>query len=341
MSQPGRKAGNATATIFHPFETGLLAWPAGGARAIVHDPPAGFRAPEGFPIAMRLIQPFRPDFLKLEGAGFAVAPIAEGDGYDLAFVFAGRHRGRNEANIADAWERLRPGGTLLVSGGATDGIDSLRKRVARSSATVEHLSKHHAVVFWLSRGGNAPERIVEPAGGSLVESRFRTAPGMFSHDRVDAGSRLLAENLPRDLSGRVADFGAGWGYLAVAALEHCPGISAIDLFEADWNALEAARKNLSAAHAPAQFHWIDLVSETVERAFDAVIMNPPFHAGRAAEPELGAALVRASARALKPGGRLFLVANRGLPYEKALAESFASHTEILRDGGFKLLSARR
>ena len=37
---------------------------------------------------------------------------------------------------------------------------------------------------------------------------------MFSHGRIDPGSRLLAEALPADLSGKVADFCAGWGYLS-------------------------------------------------------------------------------------------------------------------------------
>ncbi len=43
----------------------------------------------------------------------------------------------------------------------------------------------------------------------------------------------------------------------------------------------------------------------------------------------------------KPGGRLFLVANRGLPYEKTLAGLFAAHGEFGRDAAYKLLWGRR
>ena len=56
----------------------------------------------------------------------------------------------------------------------------------------------------------------------LVDGRFRTAPGMFSHDRIDAGSRLLAECLPETAKGAAADFGAGWGYLVGACLRKGP-----------------------------------------------------------------------------------------------------------------------
>jgi 16S rRNA (guanine1207-N2)-methyltransferase len=68
-------------------------------------------------------------------------------------------------------------------------------------------------------------------------------------------------------------------------------------------------------------------------------MNPPFHAGRAADPGLGRAMIEAAARALSPQGQLWLVANRHLPYEAALAELFRQVEEIGGDGGFKLLRA--
>ena len=38
-------------------------------------------------------------------------------------------------------------------------------------------------------------------------------PACSRIDRIDAGSKLLADNLPADLRGNVADFCAGWGYL--------------------------------------------------------------------------------------------------------------------------------
>ena len=75
------------------------------------------------------------------------------------------------------------------------------------------------------------------------------------------------------------------------------------------------------------FFWIDLLSEPVERRYDAIVMNPPFHRSRAAEPEIGAGMIRAAAKALKPGGRLFMVANRQLPYEPILSAAFSSHAE--------------
>lgn len=333
-------------TLFHPFEAGLIDGPRENARVLVVDAPAGFRAPADWRAEITLVQDLRPAFLALEREGQAVSPQLEGDRYDMALVLAGRHRGRNELWIAEALERLRPGGLLVVAGGKTEGAASLRKRLDALGELDGHASKHHGVAFWLRRGDGpaAVASALRAANPELVlDGGFRTAPGMFSHDRVDAGSLLLADSLPADLKGAAADFGAGWGFLSVRLARSRPGIASIDLFEASFSACEAARANM-AALAPAtaaNAFWRDLLAEPVERRYDVVVMNPPFHQGRAAEPSIGEGMIRAASKALKPGGRLFLVANRGLPYEAALQAAFARHGEICRDQRFKVLWAVR
>ena len=78
------------------------------------------------------------------------------------------------------------------------------------------------------------------------------------------------------------------------------GVVKIDLIDAEHRAIEAARANV--AEARAAFHWLDLTQEATPATYDAVICNPPFHAGRAAEPGLGQTVIAAAARSLRPGG---------------------------------------
>jgi 16S rRNA (guanine1207-N2)-methyltransferase len=175
-----------------------------------------------------------------------------------------------------------------------------------------------------------------------VDGRFHTAPGMFSHDRVDGGSRLLAENLPTDLAGRVADFCAGWGFLAHEVAARFPRVASLHLYEADFASLEAAKTNLAdRPNASVTFHWLDLTTEPVGERFNAIVMNPPFHTGRGAEPSLGQKMIEVAAKALVPKGRLLLVANTGLPYERTIAVNFAAQKEIARRDGFKVIEALR
>ncbi|MBN9550907.1 MAG: class I SAM-dependent methyltransferase [Alphaproteobacteria bacterium] len=328
-------------TLFYPFEAEALPLPGKDARVLFLGAEPGFRLPAGFDAALHLVQGFRPHFRALQASGYDVAPRAEGQGYDMALVLAGRHRGQNELRIAEAIERVAAGAPVVVAGSKDDGVDSLRKRINALTPLEGHLPKHHGVAFWFRRtGAEAAATLRAGNPGLIVEGCFKTAPGMFSFDRVDAGSKLLASSLPDDLKGNVADFCAGWGYLAAEVARRSRGLTAIDLHEADFEALEAARLNVHGAVEPG-FFWIDLLTETVERRYDAIVMNPPFHSGRAAEPGIGAGMIRAASKALKPGGRLFMVANRQLPYEAVLASAFASHAEIARDGMFKVFSARR
>ncbi|TPI60881.1 class I SAM-dependent methyltransferase [Mesorhizobium sp. B3-1-3] len=329
-------------TLFYPFEAEALPLPRKDARVLFLGAEPGFRLPAGFEAALHLVQGFRPHFRTLQASGYAVTPRAEGTGFELALVLAGRHRGQNELRIADAIERTVPGGLIAVAGGKEDGIDSLRKRINALASLEGHLPKHHGVAFWFRRTGTEAAATLRAGNPDLVvDGGFKTAPGMFSFDRVDAGSKLLAAHLPGDLKGNVADFCAGWGYLAAEVTERSPGIFGLDLYEADFEALEAARLNVHAAAVEPRFFWTDLLTETVERRYDAIVMNPPFHSGRAAESGIGAGMIRAASKALRPGGRLFMVANRQLPYEQVLSAAFASHAEIARDGMFKVFSARR
>ncbi|TPN89545.1 class I SAM-dependent methyltransferase [Mesorhizobium sp. CU2] len=328
-------------TLFYPFEAEALPLPRQDARVLFLGAEPGFRLPGGFDAALHCVQGFRPHFRALQASGHAVMPRVEGSGFDITLVLAGRHRGQNELRIAEAIERVAPGGLIVVAGGKEDGIDSLRKRIDALAPLGGRLPKHHGLAFWLrptTSDAAAALRAANP--GLVVEGRFRTAPGMFSFDRIDAGSKLLVANLPGDLKGNVADFCAGWGYLAAEVAERSSGLTGLDLYEADFEALEAAKANVRAAVEP-RFFWTDLLTEAVERRYDAIVMNPPFHSGRATEPEIGVGMIRTASKALKPGGRLFMVANRQLPYEQVLSAVLASHAEIARDGMFKVFSARR
>lgn len=331
-------------TLFHPFDAGDLPLPGAGARAVLLGAEPDLRLPDGFQADLSLVQGFRPSFRALQASGRHVAPRADGTDYDMGLVLCGRHRGQNELRVAEAIDRVAAGGLIVVAGSKDEGIGSLRKRIAGLVELGGQSPKYHGLAFWFRRPQQATGivsalRLANAA--SAVEGRFQTAPGMFSHDRVDTGSRLLAATLPADLSGAVADFCAGWGYLAAEVAGRFPLVEALDLYEADFESLEASRRNLADARLNVRFFWQDLQAEPVADRYDAIVMNPPFHRGRAAEPGIGQQLIRVAAKALKKSGRLVLVANRPLPYEETLQAEFAEWRELARDAGFKVLAARR
>jgi len=252
-----------------------------------------------------------------------------------------RSRPESLGNVALGLGLLAPGGRLVVTGAKADGIDGVAKAVGGALPIAGSFAKAHGRVLWLDRPERLPEAVeawARAAAPAPNAEGFVTAPGMFSPEHADPGSRWLAEALGGRLAGRVADLGAGWGWLARAALERNPEIAELDLHEAELMALDAARANVPDPRA--RFHWSDVTRlGKAAGPCDAVIMNPPFHQGRAAEPDLGVSFIAAAARMLKPQGRLTLVANRQMPYEGALEAAFRRWAKLGEEGGYKLLEA--
>ena len=290
------------------------------------------------------LRPVHDDLAETYGArGMHVTVEATGPA-SMAVVNLTRTRAENQGNVARALALLSPGGTLAVNGAKSDGVDSLARQLSAILPVAGAFVKAHGRVVWLTRPeGALPDTLKRWAEGYALRPNaagFVSAPGMFSPEGVDPGSARLAQALDDRIAGRVADFGAGWGWLARQALAAGPRIAQLDLFEAEARALDAARANV--ADPRAGFHWTDVTTLGAGvPGYDTVITNPPFHAGRAAEPDLGTAFIAAAARVLKPSGQLLMVANRQLPYEAALKAGFRHWERLSEDGRYKVMRATR
>ena len=286
--------------------------------------------PEAGPV--HAIQGFKPDHDALAAQGFdtGVAPRGE---YAAAVVFLPRSKTEARALVAQASSLVPRGAPVLIDGAKTDGVDSVLRECRRRSEVGAVVSKAHGKAFRLAAPGDFGDW--EPP---RPEGAWATTPGAFSEGGPDRGSELLADALPERLPRRVADLGAGWGYLSARALER-QGVEAIHLVEAEHAALEAARRNVTDPRA--FFHWADVTTYAPGERFELVLSNPPFHRGREADPSLGRAFVAAAARILTPRGTFLCVANRHLPYERTLSEVFAEHREIAGNAAYKVISAER
>lgn len=331
-------------TLFHPFASGSLPLADSDERYIFLGAEAGYALPDGFAAKIVPVQGLRPQFRQLDAARLEPIPVAEGEDFDGALILCGKHRGENENRVAVALQRVKPSGLIIIAGGKEDGIHSMRKLMDKLGVDAQSMPKYHGVAIWFQRPADASAQIAKLASPPvMVDNKFEAAAGMFSHAHVDPGSELLAGRLPADFDGNAADFGAGWGYLSVMLAEQAPRVNRIDLFEANFEALEYAKKNM-ARNCPTlntRFFWQDLAKEPPKEKYDMVIMNPPFHEGHEAEPELGQILIKTAADALRGGGRLLLVANRGLPYEPVLAAHFKEYGETCRNSRYKVLWAKK
>ncbi len=278
-------------------------------------------------------QSFFPDHARLEARGISVSPFLQRQ-VDHAVIQAHRSKAASFNLIAQTLEHTSPGALISVDGDKTDGIESILKELKRRFGGVESYSKAHGKLVWFKHPDVMPDISDWIDVTYLYPNGWVTRAGVFSADGPDQGSKALASALPV-LTGKVADLGAGWGYLSGEALKS-ETITELHGFEADFHATECAKHNVRDARA--QFHWSDVLS-LEENGFDVVISNPPFHTTRKPDTTLGSAFIHKAADMLKPKGALWMVANRNLPYEATLAARFRRFDVISQSGGFKVISA--
>lgn len=281
-----------------------------------------------------IIQGFKPDHDALSTRGFQVAVAASGP-YAVSVVKLTRSKVKTRNMLAEAVAKT-PGGLIIVDGMKTDGADGFYKECRKRLKVSEAFSKAHGKLFWFTA-----EPVFDDwaaAGPTQLPGGFETVPGVFSAEKIDRGSKALIEALPDKLPKRLADLGAGWGYLSRHILMR-EKIRELHLIEADFAALECARKNVIDERA--HFHWADVNRFTPAQPFDGIITNPPFHTTRKADPDIGRAFITAAAGMLTPSGQMYLVANRHLPYERTLADTFRHVEEVAGDNAFKILRATK
>ncbi|WEN14176.1 methyltransferase [Rhodanobacter sp. AS-Z3] len=338
----------ALAALFVPFETRDLSLPVAG-KVLFLRARAGVRLREMAQPGWLCEQSFLPFADELGRNGMRVGEPASGEKFALVLLLPPRQRDEARALFARALTHLQPGGCVLAAMPNTEGAKSGEADLAKLATTVQHLSKHKCRVFWSTPAANDIDQPLLADWLGLDAPReivygYVSRPGLFAWDRIDRASALLAEHLPDDLHGSVADLGAGYGYLASQLMARCPRVQAIDLYEAEARALEPARRNLARAKQQSgrevaiSVHWHDVTRGLAQR-YDVIVSNPPFHQGRADLPELGRAFIVSAAEALQPNGRLLLVANRHLPYEAVLGARFHLVRTLIVQDGFKVIEA--
>ena len=242
--------------------------------------------------------------------------------------------------IAQALRALVPGGGLTVLAPKDKGGSRIAKELAAFGCDVTETSRRHHRICVCPRPAH-PAGLDEALadGGPRLDDALGlwTWPGVFSWNRLDPGSALLAEHLP-PLSGRGADFGCGIGILARTLLAS-PQVQHLTLIDIDRRSVDMASRNIDDPRAQAR--WADIRNGIDLTALDFVVMNPPFHDGGAEDQGLGQTFIRRAAETLRPGGVLWLVANRHLPYEAALKSLFRRVTPKVEAQGYKIYEALR
>lgn len=163
------------------------------------------------------------------------------------------------------------------------------------------------------------------------EFEFYTASGVFSKDKIDKGTLVLAENMIVDKNSKVLDIGCGIGILGIAAAK----LFNSDVVMSDVNerAVLLAKNNIELNNIKAEVCQGNLYQKVNQKDFDVVLSNPPQTAGK----ERCFKLIEQSKNYMKKNGSLQLVARHnkgGKTLSKKMEEVFGNVRVIAKKAGY-------
>lgn len=271
----------------------------------------------------------------------------DGTRHDVAIVFLQKGSELNDLVTAMAHDALAPGGTAFFVGENKAGIRSAADVFTKRMGPIVFSDRaRHCALFEARRNVAAADHGTNlstwehdyqlDAGPSSL--RIVTVPGVFGLGRLDAGTRLLLDHLPSDLAGSVLDFGCGSGVIGAVVKARIPDC-AVTLVDASAFALHASARTFATNAISGERIIASDVFSHVDGTFDLIVSNPPFHQGIATNYEIVSSFFAGCASRLTPGGRVVIVANKFLPYERQMAEALSPPVVLAQNDKFKVLAA--
>lgn len=352
---------NATTTLFGSFAT---LQPGQRVLLLNSDDPALARwalemvAPDGQVIALHSSHRALGALARVPGLETAATiypdPAQHGPA-DVALLEVPKGREAARAWLWTAAQSVRPGGWLYLAGANAAGAKSAindAEALLGAAPVLGHKGGHRVALATRPESLSLPPawgdtRPWEPRTVRLMhagrEYPVVTMPGLFSWNELDEGTALLLDCLTGETVGAgldVLDVGCGYGIVGMVAAQAGAQVTLID---DDLRAVRCAREGvrLNGLDARCTVMPGDVAEGLGDRRFDLVLSNPPFHRGIDVTTGTAHQIVRASHDVLKPGGRLLVVANRFLPYDRTITEVFGAARIVAETTRFYVIEGVR
>ena len=258
--------------------------------------------------------------------------------YETALVELPKETERLRMTLSMARPALVEGGRLVLIGRNDAGIKSAGRHLSEIVGENEVLDfRFHARALVATASVDRSRSSLEDWETVFTaEIRARTLeihdfPGVFSHGRVDEGTRRLLEVIDVPLGARALDVGSGSG--VISAWLGAGGVS-VDSCDVDALAVEATKRTAGSAFAS------DAYSD-VTGTYDVIVTNPPFHAGVRTTSAVAIRMIEEAPLHLVAGGEMWLVANRFLDYQTPLRDAFGRVEIASEDNKFRVYRAKR
>ena len=264
--------------------------------------------------------------------GFVISTILK-HYYDIIILEMTKSKETNLGLLALAEEHLRDGGKMIINGDNQVGVKSFLKNISNLWPAEITVIKKKGRIALYQKKTQLFGHWKKYQYFHINRDGYYTRSDMFSPKEVDKGSQKLTSAFSTKLFGEVADLGAGWGYLSKEALRANDQITRVTLFESNYSAYLASKKNIDDKRAV--FRWASLENiRNLKLRFNHVICNPPFHSGHPRDIGLLRSFIWYSSMLINRQGSVWMVFVSGVYLESELKEYFDSVKILYKDSHY-------
>ncbi|MEY8215395.1 MAG: methyltransferase [Colwellia sp.] len=165
-----------------------------------------------------------------------------------------------------------------------------------------------------------------------IELTVASLPGVFSQKKLDAGTALLLENLPKTMQGKVLDFGCGAGVIGCFIGKKFP-LTQLSLLDVSALAVESAKKTLELNGLSGDIFASNSLSK-VSGKFQHIVSNPPFHQGTKTSYQATEDFFKGIKSHISVKGNVTVVANSFLQYQPLMNQYIGRTNRVITQQGF-------
>lgn len=169
-----------------------------------------------------------------------------------------------------------------------------------------------------------------------VEFTFFTDSGVFSKRGLDYGTRVLLENFDFNNKNTFLDVGCGCGPIGIFLSKYAYN-NIVDMIDINQRAIELTKMGIKYNNLSNASVFISDKYETVKNKYDAILINPPIHAGKKVVYEI----IENARNYLNDSGEVWIVMRKDQGAKSMMRDmEYIYNFEIIKkDNGFYILKS--
>jgi 16S rRNA (guanine1207-N2)-methyltransferase len=272
---------------------------------------------------------------------------------DIVIIEITKGRELNRRWLIEGFHLISQNGRIFLSGSNDEGIRSVSDDLEAlyNKTNVVDYKKGNRLISanekrdflelpdWFSAPGLSPGTWKEIQAPYLPNHMtLSTLPGLFSANLLDRGTCFLLDHVSIKPGEVILDFGCGWGAIGIwAAIRSAGQVDMIDnnllaIACAERNCVRLGLKNVAVFAS-------DNISAVMNKRYDCILSNPPFHIGRKVDYSITNHFISQSSQVLKKHGKLIIVANSFIRYDRKLQEYFKRVSCLAADANYQIWQA--